>query len=176
MDLVADACLAARHAFGGEPRALSNVLWNMSRLGHVDELFYLAFVPGEQGWGWGGGRQRAEGRGTTQAQAGEGNRGQGAARLPAPRWQAAALYVAPYVAAPSLLRHPPAVILPSIERYGPSELADVARVYSRNGLNPGDERGGGGTLFDALARQTVDRIQGADLQDVLRRVAGLAAG
>ncbi len=54
----------------------------------------------------------------------------------------------------------------------------MARVYSRAGLNPehpaaaapGDGGGGGGgaTLFDALARQAVAGIGGADLQDVLR--------
>lgn len=94
-----------------------------------------------------------------------------------------------------------------IEECGPAELADIARVYSRCGLNPTAEAGkaaaasldlassldeaaegadgswqpdaavvgtggesgsGSATLFDALARQTVARIQGADLQDILR--------
>ena len=78
----------------------------------------------------------------------------------------------------------PAVILPRIRQYGPPELADVARVYSRCGLNPeappaagregvaGGSGGGGGgvSLFDALAAQTVARIQGADIQDILRWV------
>ena len=44
VDCIADACLAARRDF--DPRALAHVLWNMSRLGYVDELFYQAFVPG----------------------------------------------------------------------------------------------------------------------------------
>ncbi|KAL4430994.1 hypothetical protein ABPG75_006250 [Micractinium tetrahymenae] len=133
VDAIADACLARRDEF--DPRALSHVLWNMSRLGFVDEPFYLAFVP---------------------------------------------------------------VIMPGIQRYGPAELADIARVYSRYGLNPewappaadtpaaaaaatgsaihsaavgassGDGAVAATTLFDALAAQTVARIQGADVQDVLR--------
>jgi hypothetical protein len=77
----------------------------------------------------------------------------------------------------------PAVILPRIRQYGPAELADVARVYSRCGLNPeappaagregeagGSGGGGGVSLFDALAAQTVARIQGADIQNILRWV------
>ena len=55
VDCIADACLAARRDF--DPRALAHVLWNMSRLGYVDELFYQAFVPGEEPWhvlGWWG--------------------------------------------------------------------------------------------------------------------------
>lgn len=103
----------------------------------------------------------------------------------------------------------PAVILAHIREYGPAELADIARVYSRCGLNPpapaaepaaasqdgggfegsassgsplgdGDAAqdggsSGGATLFDALARQTVACIQGADLQDILRCAAAAAA-
>ena len=100
-----------------------------------------------------------------------------------------------------------AVILARIQEYGPAELADIARVYSRCGLNPtaeageaaaasldlssssdeaaevaaglelqpdaagdscNDSSGSTASLFDALARQTVARIQGADLQDILR--------
>lgn len=99
-----------------------------------------------------------------------------------------------------------------MQEYGPAELADIARVYSRCGLNPtaeagqaaaasldlgsssdeaaepaaglgshadaavdgsSDSSGSGASLFDALARQTVTRIQGADLQDILRQAAGL---
>jgi hypothetical protein len=71
------------------------------------------------------------------------------------------------------------VILPRIRQYSPAELADVARVYSRCGLNPeapaagreveeGGAGGSGVSLFDALAAQTVARIQGADIQDILR--------
>lgn len=91
-----------------------------------------------------------------------------------------------------------AVIMPGIQRYGPAELADIARVYSRYSLNPewpatdglataaasasvagGAEVAVGGstgsastatTLFDALAAQTVARIERADVQDVLRWV------
>lgn len=44
VDLLADAALASRQRL--EPRALSHVLWNMSRLGYVDDPFFLAFVPG----------------------------------------------------------------------------------------------------------------------------------
>lgn len=52
----------------------------------------------------------------------------------------------------------------------------MARVYSRAGLNPEDPAaaegsgsgGAGATLFDALARQAVARIEAAELQDVLR--------
>lgn len=40
----------------------------------------------------------------------------------------------------------------------------------------GADGGGGVTLFDALARQTVARIEGADLQDVLRWAGGQAQG
>jgi hypothetical protein len=62
-----------------------------------------------------------------------------------------------------------AEILANIRHYGPAELADVARVYSRHGLNPEDEQAGAdGTLFDALARQTAAQIHTAELQDVLR--------
>ena len=72
------------------------------------------------------------------------------------------------------------MILPRIRQYSPAELADVARVYSRCGLNPeappaagreveeGGAGGSGVSLFDALAAQTVARIQGADIQDILR--------
>lgn len=45
VDALADAALAARARL--DPRALAHVLWNMSRLGYVDEPFYAAFVPGE---------------------------------------------------------------------------------------------------------------------------------
>lgn len=44
VDSLADAALAARTRF--QPRELAHVLWNMSRLGYVDDPFYLAFVPG----------------------------------------------------------------------------------------------------------------------------------
>lgn len=45
VDALADAALGARARL--DPRALAHVLWNMSRLGYVDDPFYLAFVPGE---------------------------------------------------------------------------------------------------------------------------------
>lgn len=51
MDALADAALAARARF--EPRELAHMLWNMSRLGYVDDPFFLAFVPGAPGRGSG---------------------------------------------------------------------------------------------------------------------------
>lgn len=44
VDALADAALAARARF--EPRELAHMLWNMSRLGYVDDPFFMAFVPG----------------------------------------------------------------------------------------------------------------------------------
>lgn len=44
VDALADAALAARTRF--EPRELAHMLWNMSRLGYVDDPFFMAFVPG----------------------------------------------------------------------------------------------------------------------------------
>ena len=65
VDALAAACLALLHAGPGgrryQAQSLAQVLWNLSRLGHLDPGFYRAFVPGAcmrvcmHGEGWGGG-------------------------------------------------------------------------------------------------------------------------
>ena len=57
------------------------------------------------------------------------------------------------------------MILRDIGLYGPAELSDLARVFTRLALAPAPL-----DLFEALAAQTVRRIDDADIQQVLRWV------